>query len=205
MDEDMTHAGLIYAYPHYVGQVQSIDRLNVRHKTHLKKHFDWPEPEAVEIVTGVDHRDLLFNLAFQETIWMFKLHTYRPIFSGGLNLALPFAWDRARAGHLGGLIGGKRTKQLHPEEQREWCRRASKAANGNGGKRTKQLHPEEQREWCRRASKAANGNGGKRTKQLHPEEQRIWCKKASSIGLHHRWHTNRNVISPSCDLCAEVV
>ena len=108
------HTGLIYAYPNYIGQVQSLNLLR-RHRQHLAKHPDWSMPIILEVVDGKSKEDLIFNLAWAETIWMFKLHTYKPVWSAGLNKMLPASKDYEVIGKLGGGIrnmSDKSTKRM---------------------------------------------------------------------------------------------
>jgi len=106
--------GIIYGYWilnawAYVGQVQSVDpkRLAKRHRAHVRVHPAWPAPVILERVIGSDKADLLFNLAWQETVWIFKQHTYRRIWPAGLNRIVPWAEDYQVCGRLGGLISGR--------------------------------------------------------------------------------------------------
>jgi len=81
--------------------------------------------------------------------------------------------------------GGKRTHELHLEEQKEWGRKA--------GKRLHELHPEEQKEWGRIGGKKTKelkigifasgmaGKGGARTHELHLEEQKEWGRIGGKI------------------------
>jgi len=98
--------GFIYGYKTcegrwlYVGQ--TID-IKGRHKAHLdglghlsiilRLSRDSGRPLAgpiiLEKVFGVDIKDLRFNLFWQETIWMLKLHTKRSCSGSGCNIAWP--------------------------------------------------------------------------------------------------------------------
>jgi len=88
--------GFIYYYTEgYVGQTSDVRK---RHVQHLRKHPIWRAPIILETVFGKDREDLLFNLKWQETIWMFTMHTYRRIWIHGLNKKLPESDDHTLAG-----------------------------------------------------------------------------------------------------------
>ncbi|MHB8503142.1 MAG: hypothetical protein ACYDHE_19645 [Candidatus Acidiferrales bacterium] len=186
------HEGLIYGYPHYVGQIQSNTprRFEKRYRDHKLKHPDWSEPVILERVTGINREDLLFNLAFQETIWMFKLHTYLPIWrsEGGFNLRVSFAKDYISMGQVGGLIGGRMGKR--------------------DGKFAKE-HPKEASEIGRRGGLAGGKAGAKKTHELYAgtEIRRKWLseagKKRAARSNHNRWHLKRGLFNPNCKFCKE--
>src|SRR5713226_5259347 len=117
------NVGYIYGYRCegrwlYVGQARNIAK---RHRGHLRGQSQFEqtlqllfygcdiEAELVELerVEGDSSKDLAFNLNWQETAWMFKLHTYRTVF-GGLNFGLPGGCDYLEMAISGGLIGGRK-------------------------------------------------------------------------------------------------
>src|ERR1700674_5288114 len=115
----MTPVAYIYGYRdaqhwHYVGQARDVAR---RDKGHLKGNSDFDctyqivGPDVLHLVvleevTGIDDKDLSFNLRWTETVWMFKCHTYRPSFGRGMNHCLPFDTDYRGIGIVGGRNGG---------------------------------------------------------------------------------------------------
>jgi hypothetical protein len=92
-------------------------------------------------------------------------------------------------------------------ERRKELAHAIPEWGAKGGKRTKELHADEQRNWCRKASLIANGNGGIVTNKLHPEKARNlglkYGPKVAPIGIHYRWHVYRGIINPNCELCQQ--
>jgi hypothetical protein len=120
--------GRIYGYQDRYGNwvyVGGTTRpLIARHKRHKRQRDgfglvmrDWPGDEfqgpfLLEEATGKNRRDLLWNMAWQETVWMFKHKTFWPIFGQGRNQRLPsFRFVSLRrlreGGKKGGLKGGQ--------------------------------------------------------------------------------------------------
>ena len=101
--------GFIYFYAEgYVGQTVN---LRLRRVRHLRKGRKWKEPIILETVVGANRNDLLFNMSFQETIWIFKMHTYRRLWPGGLTVNLPDSNDHKLPGILNrGLVRSEETR-----------------------------------------------------------------------------------------------
>lgn len=161
------HVGYVYFYP--AGYVGSTVNLKARHKAHRSKHPDWSFPIILETVSGVDKEDLLFNLLWQETIWIFKKHTLRP---NGLNKLLPFSVaDYRKVATPEGRLKAARIMNSRPREERQgWGRK--------GAAKIRELYPELQKQWVSNAGKI----GGKRTYELHPEMFAENSRKGGAIG-----------------------
>jgi hypothetical protein len=212
------HKGLIYFLPNYVGQIQSEKGLHQRYKGHRRSHPDWPEPKILEKVTGRSRSELLFNLSWQETMWIFKMKTLREIWSDGLNVrAYVPPVDCHLAGKIGGSSGARIIHQRYSKKKiRDWCSKAGKI----GSKVTNALIHQKKDVLGRslvavKASEAAKEwmkNHPKEIEELNQRASRARSKALSRVnaegkggkrGNHNRWHEARGVINLNCKFCKE--
>jgi hypothetical protein len=221
------HVGYIYGYRCegrwlYVGQSINVAR---RHKGHLKGQSRFEqmlqlllygcgiEAELVELerVEGESHKDLSFNLNWQETAWMFKLHTYRAAFgSVGLNITVPGGKDHhgmglegSRVAHIKKNSDGKSIVAVNSGRvSSQWRKEHPEEASANsrkGGAAVTQWvkeHPEEASAHGRKAAAAAA-----QWFKDHPDEASANGRKAGPIATHYRWHVQLGIVSPLCRLC----
>jgi hypothetical protein len=68
-------------------------------------------------IVASSQQELNDDLAYWETVLMFKYHTLFSWFpqDKGFNRSLPLSYDYCNIGKIGGLVGGRRTQELHPE------------------------------------------------------------------------------------------
>jgi hypothetical protein len=107
--------GTLYRYPHphdptrfiYVGQGPNRDAQHRSGKSSFGRRFkklfsdiELPQPIKEQVETSSQ-----FGLNEEETIWMFRYHTWYG-YLNGMNLQLPGSTDYKNAGKIGGSISG---------------------------------------------------------------------------------------------------
>jgi hypothetical protein len=232
----LIYEGVIYGYPCYVGQVQSglKKRLLGRHTAHLRNHPKWSKPVILERVTGKSLPDLIFNLTFQETIWMFKRHTYRPIWGKGFNKVLPFKNNYKNAGLAGakGLVEKRKKDPILDKKIRDFFSKIGlKYGRKNGLDLAKRRKKDAVLDKKIRASAGEGGHLAQKIlkkkglglydPKVREKGRTISNEKQEDEGLgffnpdiqselgkranHKRWHEARGIINPTCTLCQEKV
>jgi hypothetical protein len=222
--------GTLYRYPHpcdltrfiYVGQGPKRD---VEHRSgrsvfgrNFKKLFpgvELPQPVREQIEVS-DH----IQLNEEETIWMFRFHTWRG-YPGGMNLLIPGSQDYKRIGKIRGLL----TASIPGHTARAGRIGGSIAGPSNGRKllerkrglfgRTKEKIIEDARKGGLvgglTAGKIARDSGQLAALRT-PEHQREAGRKSAARlggmpknGLHVRWHVKRNKPNLKCNFCREEI
>lgn len=120
--------GIIYGYKDSAGEICYIGQtinLSLRDRQHrgAKSQFgklirrlsiSVEGPIVLERVEGSSQYDLRLNLSWAETIWMFRLKTYRPSFGRGFNFCLPYPSDFEGSSKAGAAVA----KAIISHEQR---------------------------------------------------------------------------------------
>ncbi len=202
--------GYLYRYPHphdstrfiYVGQGAKRDQAHRSGKSSFGKRFKKLFPNA-ELPCPVREQAEVKNwleLNEEETIWMFRYHTWRG-YQDGMNLIFPGSTDYKIMGKIGGPTAGSNAKKFGLGFFASGM--ASKGGRIGGKSHAKSGH-------CARIARIgglAGGRigGGKNIASGHLERLRTseHQKKASEIALHTHWHIDRNKSNPRCAFCSE--
>jgi len=192
--------GSIYAYydpvsgrAMYVGSVQDCHSLLYRHRKHLKQNLPvdrWlrslpKAPVPIEL-KRVEFASALY-LHLWEDSFMAQLKTRKE--DGGLNhFSACSPPDHSEIAKAGGLIGGRRTHELHPNQAAEMGRTGGRKNVESG-----QLASIRNFETC---SKGGKVGGGRHEMSLEAKERiRAGGSKGGSkakgrhgVGAHFRWH-----------------
>jgi hypothetical protein len=207
--------GTLYRYPHpydpsrfiYVGQGPKRDEAHRSGRSTFGRGFkklfpgvELPQPvrEQVEVSDYI-------QLNEEETIWMFKYHTWRG-YDGGMNLTVPGSTDYKNLGKIAGHIASK-TGQIQALAARNHTPEHQAAAGRKAGLKPCSVNGKNHMARVGRTGAGGRKGGpiGGRKTALIPGHM----ARAGSIGgrtgasLHLRWHVKRNSSSPRCVLCSE--
>ena len=121
---------------------------------------------------------------------------------------------KIRGGRIGGRIGGRRVHELYPEMFREIGRISGRKSvvSGHWARARAIITPEQHSEYSRIAGRIAveSGQLAKAAALVTPEMRRKNGRKSGRKNVenghiyklgHIRWHVNRGIVNPNCELC----
>lgn len=189
-----------YAHPHdptrfiYVGQEQKEgerDKSHRKERTYFSQRFKraFPNTSLPMPVRRQVNVPTLSALNEEETIDMFIFHTWRG-YPGGMNITIPGDINYTNLGSIGGLKRGPQAK-----ESGQLAATCSLGGQIGGQAQVKKKLGMFAPEHIGKGGRT--GAGGRKTAELGL----MSSLGLSGVGLHTRWHINRNISKSDCPLC----